>query len=85
MWEPVTEGDQRVQALGAEINCCGNDEWRGRLCQYHQGWADGWDERDGEWTTPVLPAAILDHPYDTGCAHCRAGKDWGRSEQSKPV
>ena len=48
MWEPVTEGDQRVQALGAEINCCGNDEWRGRLCQYHQGWADGWDERDGE-------------------------------------
>jgi hypothetical protein len=23
--------------------CCGNDSWRGRLCQYHQGIMDGMD------------------------------------------
>lgn len=22
--------------------CCGNAEWRGRLCQYHQGIEDGY-------------------------------------------
>ena len=29
--------------------CCDSDEWRGRLCPYHQGWADAEDEmRDRE-------------------------------------
>ena len=26
-----------------EVGCCGDDNWRGRLCQYHQGYADGYD------------------------------------------
>lgn len=24
--------------------CCGDDSWRGRFCQYHQGFIDGADE-----------------------------------------
>ena len=46
LWQPATEGDRRAQALGRHLDCCGNDAYRGRLCTYHQGWADGWDERD---------------------------------------
>ena len=46
LWEPRTEGDRRAQALGIHTECCGDRSWRGRLCLYHQGWADGWDERD---------------------------------------
>lgn len=30
-------------AHARRIDCCGNDEWRGRLCQYHQGFEDGYD------------------------------------------
>ena len=30
---------QRQQADG----CCGDPSWRGHLCQYHQGYADGID------------------------------------------
>lgn len=28
--------------------CCGNDDWRGRVCSYHEGFLDGYDaaERD---------------------------------------
>lgn len=27
----------RLRAKG----CCGDRAWRGRLCQYHDGWEDG--------------------------------------------
>jgi len=33
-----------IQALYTEAlssGCCGNDQWRGRLCTYHQGVEDG--------------------------------------------
>lgn len=33
------------------IECCGNDAWRGHLCEYHMGWEDGID-------------AVLDHIDD---------------------
>ena len=26
--------------------CCDGPEWRGHLCQYHQGWVDGYDACD---------------------------------------
>jgi hypothetical protein len=29
-----------------------------------------------------VPESILDHPYDPGCAHCLAGKDWGRTPEA---
>ena len=29
--------------LKAVDGCCGNAEWRGRFCQYHQGFEDGID------------------------------------------
>jgi hypothetical protein len=28
-------------SIALQPKCCGNDEWRGRLCSYHQGFADG--------------------------------------------
>jgi hypothetical protein len=39
----MSEGDDRAQALALEAGCCGNEEWRGRFCQYHMGFADGFD------------------------------------------
>jgi hypothetical protein len=24
--------------------CCGDDSWRGRFCQYHEGFLDGWED-----------------------------------------
>ena len=36
----------------SEVECCGTETWRGRLCQWHDGylsgWQSGWDERDKE-------------------------------------
>jgi hypothetical protein len=55
-WEPRTDGDRRAQALGAVIGCCGNAVWRGRLCPYHQGWSDGWDERAAFVEPPDPPS-----------------------------
>ena len=37
----MTPGDER--ALKDAKGCCGDDVWRGRLCEYHQGLADGYD------------------------------------------
>lgn len=28
-------------AKAAAAGCCGDDAWRGRLCAYHDGFADG--------------------------------------------
>lgn len=25
------------------VGCCGGDAWRGHLCEYHQGFEDGYD------------------------------------------
>ena len=35
--------DREVHPLVAKAvaGCCGNDAWRGQLCSYHQGYADG--------------------------------------------
>lgn len=47
---PETEPDPAHEAALAHarrIDCCGNDEWRGHLCQYHQGFEDGWDVARG--------------------------------------
>lgn len=30
-----------------QIECCGNGTWRGRLCEYHQGYEDGFDAARG--------------------------------------
>jgi hypothetical protein len=41
----MTPGDEK--ALEIAVGCCGDDSWRGRLCGYHQGFADGFDEATG--------------------------------------
>lgn len=30
-------------AAEAAMGCCGDASWRGRYCQYHQGYEDGLD------------------------------------------
>lgn len=43
---PESEPDPAYEAALAHakrIECCGDDAWRGRLCQYHQGFEDGYD------------------------------------------
>jgi hypothetical protein len=32
-----------TKAHAAKHDCCGNAEWRGHFCQYHQGFEDGYD------------------------------------------
>jgi len=34
---------EAVRARAIEQGCCGNDSWRGRFCQYHQGFIDGYE------------------------------------------
>jgi hypothetical protein len=42
--EPLSNSGELVAAsLALNPGCCGNDEWRGRLCQYHSGYRDGAD------------------------------------------
>lgn len=26
------------------LDCCGRPEWREHVCQYHEGWLDGFEE-----------------------------------------
>lgn len=36
--------DLEAEIVATEVSrpdCCGNDKWRGHLCQYHQGFDDG--------------------------------------------
>jgi len=37
----MSPGDE--YALTEAEGCCGDDRWRGRLCEYHLGLADGYD------------------------------------------
>lgn len=63
-WQPRTEGDRLAQEQGRQAGCCGNDAWRGRLCQYHQGWADGWDERQERLVGATRDAAAAGEPQE---------------------
>lgn len=39
--DPALEAALVHSALG---DCCGNAAWRGHLCQYHEGYEDGYDK-----------------------------------------
>ena len=41
--EKVREAAVRLRNLHVETTCCGNSEWRGKLCLYHQGVAAACD------------------------------------------
>lgn len=45
--------------------CCGDDSWRGRLCDYHQGYKDGLDEWEAE------RQALLSEVREWFCLNCR--------------
>jgi hypothetical protein len=47
-WAPWSRGELRAQQAAVAAKCCGNDEWRGYLCEYHLGWAAGYDQREDE-------------------------------------
>lgn len=57
---------EELATLKAEFpnleDCCGNQNWRGHLCQYHQGWIDGWDER-GEPGESAVAAVAADSEW----------------------
>jgi len=38
----MTPGDKRAYEIA--VGCCGDYKWRGRLCSFHEGFADGFDE-----------------------------------------
>jgi hypothetical protein len=43
--EPMPDIDIIITAMtqleASRNDCCGNDSWRGRYCQFHSGFADG--------------------------------------------
>ena len=44
----MTPGEREAVARATALKCCGDEAWRGTLCAYHRGWADGYDMRDEE-------------------------------------
>lgn len=36
--------DRYVKERAKALDCCGNDDWRGRLCPYHEGFLDGMND-----------------------------------------
>lgn len=41
--KPVDASDLVRESIAVNPGCCGDDKWRGRYCQYHQGYEDGAD------------------------------------------
>lgn len=35
--------DPRYMSLGEQEVCCGDERWRGRHCDYHRGYDDGYE------------------------------------------
>lgn len=77
-----TEGDKMAAAGARAIGCCADDAWRGRFCDYHQGYADGYDEAADR---ALMPSSSI--PAESLPAFLDASRAWElfRSSQDRRI
>lgn len=62
----MSPGDACALEMALSAKCCGDDSWRGRLCGYHQGIADGYDMALEGLTAAYVTAAPTEEDATDG-------------------